>query len=64
MTHETRPFFDEYLGNVTRFIEGTWVTTIGDLQQGIREHEISVRDKRQAPKMQQKLREDMKRFGL
>lgn len=58
------PLFNEYMGNVTRFIEGTWVTTIGELLQGIKEHAKSVRDKRQAPRVQQKLREDMKRFGL
>ena len=32
--------------------------------QKIKAHQESVRDKRQAPRLQQKLREDMKRFGL
>lgn len=33
------PLFNEYMGNVTRFIEGTWVTTIGELLETTGRHE-------------------------
>jgi len=58
------PLFDESMGNVTSFIEGPWVTDVAELVQKMNAHKKSVRDKRQAPKLQEKLREDMKRFGL
>jgi hypothetical protein len=58
------PIFDETMGEITSFIEGPWVTDVAELLQKIRLHEKAVWDKRQAPKLQQKLREDMKRFGL
>jgi hypothetical protein len=58
------PIFNEILGNVSRFIEGQWITNVGDLLQKMKAHEKEVREKRQAPKAEQKLREDMKRFGL
>jgi hypothetical protein len=58
------PLFDEFMGNVTSFIEGPWVTDVAELLQKIKAHEKNVRDKRQAPELQKKLREDMKRFGL
>ena len=52
------------MGEITSFIEGPWVIGVVDLLQKIRMHEKAVREKRQAPERQQKLREDMKRFGL
>ena len=58
------PCFNETMGEVTSFIEGPWVTDVAELLQRIKAHEKNVRDKRQAPRLQQKLREDMKRFGL
>lgn len=58
------PIFHEYMGEVTAFIEGTWVTGLVELLQKIRQYEGLVREKRQAPGREQKLREDMKRFGL
>jgi len=58
------PLFSEIMGDVTSFIEGPWVTDVAELLQKIKAHEKGVRDKRQAPKLEQKLREDMKRFGL
>jgi hypothetical protein len=58
------PLFNEFMGDVTSFIEGPWVTNVVELLQKIEAHEKSVRDKRQAPKLQERLREDMKRFGL
>lgn len=58
------PLFKEFMGGVTSFIEGPWVSDVAALLQKIEAHEKSVREKRQAPKVQEKLREDMKRFGL
>jgi len=58
------PLFDESMGNVASFIEGPWVKDVAELLQKMNAHKKSVRDKRQAPKLQEKLREDMKRFGL
>ena len=58
------PLFNEMMGNVTSFIGGPWVTDVAELLQRIEAHEKSVRDKRQAPRLQEKLREDMKRFSL
>jgi hypothetical protein len=58
------PFFSETMGEVTSFIEGAWVNDVTDLLRNIKAHVRSVGDKQQAPRKQQKLREDMKRFGL
>jgi hypothetical protein len=58
------PFFSETMGEVTSFIEGAWVNDVTELLQNIKAHARSIGDKRQAPRVQQKLREDMKRFGL
>ena len=58
------PFFSETMGEVTSFIEGAWVNDVTELLQNIKAHVRSVGGKRQAPRIQQKLREDMKRFGL
>jgi uncharacterized protein involved in cysteine biosynthesis len=52
------------MGNVTSFIEGPWVTDVAELVKKMEAHKKSVQDKRQAPKLQEKLRQDMKRFGL
>ena len=54
------PYFSDTMGEIAAFIEGPWVTVVGDLLQGLRLHEKTVRDKRQAPR----LKEEMKRFGL
>ena len=58
------PFFSETMGEVTSFIDGPWVTAVPELLQKIIAHENSVLYERQAPQLQHKLREDMKRFGL
>jgi hypothetical protein len=58
------PIFREHMGSVTGFIDGSWVTGLTELLQRIEEHEKSVCDKRRAPKVEEKLLEDMKRFGL
>lgn len=58
------PLFSESMGEVTRFIEGPWINDVPNLLQKIKAHEKSIRDKREAPKILQKLRDDMKSFGL
>ncbi|MGB6130795.1 MAG: hypothetical protein WBG54_03375 [Acidobacteriaceae bacterium] len=58
------PFFDDILGEITGFIEGPWVEAIPDLLAKMRSHEQDVRNRRNAPREAQKLREEMKRFGL
>ena len=58
------PIFHEYMGEVTAFIESPWVVGIAELLQKIKQHEGAVRERRQAPRREQMLREDMKRFGL
>jgi len=57
---EYEPYFNEYLGEMTSFIEGPWITVVGEILQKVTLHEKAVRDKRQLPS----LREEMKRFGL
>lgn len=54
------PIFTESTGEITRFIEGPWVTNIAELLQAIKLHEKAVRDNRRAPI----LREEMERFGF
>lgn len=58
------PIFQEYMGKVTSFIEGPWETELSELLQKVTTHEKVIRDKRNAPRIQQQLREDMKRFGM
>jgi hypothetical protein len=58
------PYFSEHMGEVLGFIEGPWVNEIGDLARKMNQHEHAVQEKRDAPRQAQKLREDMKRFGL
>lgn len=58
------PLFSEHMGEVLGFIDGPWVNAIDELVQKMRQHENSVREERAAPRRAQKLREDMKNFGL
>jgi hypothetical protein len=58
------PVFDETMGEITSFVEGPWVNVIPELLGKIRLHEKAVWDRRNAPKIQQRLEEDKKRFGL
>jgi hypothetical protein len=61
---EDMPIFDDSLGEVTAFIEGPWVTVISELLQKVEQHQRALWEKRRAPRVQEKLREDMKRFGV
>lgn len=58
------PYFSTRMGEVLGFIEGPWVNEIGELARMMGQHERALRQKRDAPRQAQRLREDMKRFGL
>jgi hypothetical protein len=58
------PIFKESMGNIASFIEGPWVVDLPEIEKKIRLHEKDARDRRNAPRVQQRLREDMKKFGL
>jgi hypothetical protein len=58
------PLFDKTLGEVTRFIEGPWVSEVADLEKAIAAHRQSVLAKRRAAYEARKLAEEKKRFGL
>jgi len=54
------PVWTDDVGAITRFIEGQWVEELPNLMKAIREHEKSVRDRRNAPRLEA----EKKRFGL
>lgn len=58
------PYFSDHMGDVVGFVEGPWLDEIGGLARKMSQHERAVRERRDAPKRAQKLRDDMKRFGL
>jgi len=58
------PIFDETMGEISSFVEGPWVNVIPELLGKIRLHEKAAWDRRNPPKIQQRLEEDMKGFGL
>jgi hypothetical protein len=58
------PLFNESMGEITSFIQGPWASDLTELLPKITSHKNDVRDRRQAPKVQQQLKEDMKRFGM
>jgi hypothetical protein len=59
-----RPLFDEYMGDVTAFIEGPWVAEFLGIETLLDRHRKTVWDERSAPKREQELLDDMKRFGM
>ena len=63
-SHYDAPVFTEQMGEITRFIEGAWVTELSDLLVKIEDHQKSVLDKREAPKKAQELEELKRRFGI
>lgn len=63
-SHHDAPVFTDQIGEITRFIEGPWVTELSDLLVKIEDHTKSVRDKREAPKKAQELEELKRRFGI
>jgi hypothetical protein len=58
------PMFNESMGEILSFIEGPWVTELPEIQEKIKLYQKAIRDRRNAPRVQQKLQEDMKKFGL
>lgn len=58
------PLFKEYMGDVTAFIDTSWVTAFESLVQSLEQHRRDVWDRKNAPRREQKLKDDMKRFGL
>ena len=58
------PIFEETMGEITSFIDGPWAVGISDLLQKIKLYERNVCEIRQAPRLERKLQEDMKKFGL
>jgi len=61
---EYGPSWDNPLGEVTRFIDGLWVSELNDLLAKIIVHEEGVRSERAAPRKARELEELKKRFGL
>lgn len=58
------PLFNEHMGDVLGYIPGPWVTSLAEVKRKIDDHKNTVREKRNAPKRAQQLKEEMKRFGL
>jgi hypothetical protein len=58
------PIFHEYMGDVTAFIDTPWVTAFEAMVQRLDQHRREVWDRKNAPQREQKLKDDMKRFGL
>lgn len=61
---EDMPYFHESMGSVKAFIEGPWVGQVSELLKAMRFYRQEIWRKRNAPREAQKLKEDMKRFGL
>jgi len=61
---EDMPYFSESMRNVTAFIEGPWVESIVRLKAEMEAFRQEYWKKKNAPKEEQRLKEDMKRFGL
>ncbi|SRR5712691_13211536 len=60
----TEPVFEFQLGEVTKFIEGSWVTQLTDLLQKIKAYSESVQNEREAPIKARELEALKKRFGI
>ena len=58
------PGFSEGLGGITRFIEGPWVTAIGEFVQNVKAHEQGAWKARNAPREAREAEDLRKRFGL
>ena len=61
---EDMPYFHESMGNVKAFIDGPWVEQVSELLKAMRSHQQDIQKKKNAPREAQRLKEDMKRFGL
>jgi hypothetical protein len=58
------PAFNERVGEITRFIEGPWVTEIADFVQKVNAHAQGAWKERNAPRAAREAEELRKRFGL
>jgi hypothetical protein len=58
------PGFSESVGEITRFIEGPWVTEIAEFVQKVNAHAQSAWKERNAPREAREAEELRKRFGL
>ncbi len=58
------PCITESVDEITRFIEGPWVTEIAEFAQKVKAHEQSAWKERNAPREAQQAEELRKRFGL
>jgi hypothetical protein len=58
------PAFSERVGEITRFIEGPWVTEIAEFVQKVNAHAQGAWKERNAPREAQEAEELRKRFGL
>ena len=58
------PLFHEYMGEVTAFIEGPWIEVLPNMVEALTQHRKAAWDRQNAPRGEQKLKEDMKHFGL
>jgi len=61
---EDMPYFNEYMGRVKAFIEGPWVDQVAQLLRSMRAYKQEYWKKKNAPSEAQRLRQDMKSFGL
>ena len=61
---EDMPYFSEYMGRVNAFIEGPWVDKAGQLLHSMRAYKQEYWKKKNAPHEAQRLKQDMKSFGL
>ena len=58
------PGFSERVGQITRFIEGPWITEITEFVQKVNAHAQAAWKERNAPREAQEAEELRKRFGL
>lgn len=61
---EDMPYFSEYMGRVKAFFEGSWVDQADELLQSMRAYKQEYWKKKNAPREAQRLKQDMKCFGL
>jgi len=54
------PVWEDTMGEISRFTEGGWTVELAVLLQKVRFHEKTIRDQRELPALQQR----MKQFGL
>lgn len=58
------PIFSEYMGDVTAFIGGPWVSDFIAMVAMVNQHKRAVWDRNATVGREERLKEEMKRFGL